>query len=569
MIPGGWICKNKVEPNWTVDNDPCTIELGNGWRIPSYTEWDNVKSYGGWTNWSGPWNSALKLHSAGYISCWALEPTLQNRGQAGSYWTSTSVPKEGGTSLQFDVYGFSLGTDGPLGSSLRCIFDPENTNPVTPQVGDSYGGGIVFYVDESGYGLIAAPADQSTGSEWGCYGTLIGETFVYMGTGPVNTAAIVDGCSETGIAARICSELILDGYDDWYLPSEYELNELYYQKEIVGGFTAGNYWSSTETDLNNAEAVSFSDGTLISQEKDNSANIRAIRTFCIVAAPGTPIQITHEVSDDQIVWNWRHAEGATGYRWNTVNDYATSEDMGLSLSKTQTGLSGFTEYYAYVWAYNDCGHSVPAELWAMTLPNCYEESLTISHIAGNVAPVTKTVTYDITYNVPGEESKCWITSNLGADREALAVDDASEESAGWYWKFNAMQGYKHDNINPTPAWTFSLIDENSDWMAANDPCTLELGSTWRLPTRLEWSHIMVAGGWNSWWVTYYGPLKLHAAGYIMNLTGVLDGRGVYGQYWSSIQLDNQNAWYLNFSSTSCTVGNTAKSHGIPVRCIKE
>ncbi len=32
-----------------------------------------------------------------------------------------------------------------------------------------------------------------------------------------------------------------------------------------------------------------------------------------------------------------------------------------------------------------------------------------------------------------------------------------------------------------------LIDENLDWQAANDPCTLELGNGWRLPTYTEWN----------------------------------------------------------------------------------
>ncbi len=71
-------------------------------------------------------------------------------------------------------------------------------------------------------------------------------------------------------------------------------------------------------------------------------------------------------------------------------------------------------------------------------------SLTINHVAGVVAPVTKTVTYGTVTNIPGETSKCWITSNLGADHQATAINDATEASAGWYWQFNRKQGYKHD-----------------------------------------------------------------------------------------------------------------------------
>ena len=41
----------------------------------------------------------------------------------------------------------------------------------TLAIGDSYQGGIIFYLDGSGGGLIAAPTDQSTAAPWGCYGT--------------------------------------------------------------------------------------------------------------------------------------------------------------------------------------------------------------------------------------------------------------------------------------------------------------------------------------------------------------------------------------------------------------
>ncbi|MEI6437009.1 MAG: hypothetical protein WCP32_19460, partial [Bacteroidota bacterium] len=67
-------------------------------------------------------------------------------------------------------------------------------------------------------------------------------------------------------------------------------------------------------------------------------------------------------------------------------------------------------------------------------------SITINHGTGAVAPVTKTVTYGTVTNIPGETSKCWITSNLGADHQATAVNDATEASAGWYWQFNLRQG---------------------------------------------------------------------------------------------------------------------------------
>ena len=47
-------------------------------------------------------------------------------------------------------------------------------------------------------------------------------------------------------AAQVCANYQSGGYGDWYLPSKYELNLLYQQKAVVGGFADCNYWSSSE-----------------------------------------------------------------------------------------------------------------------------------------------------------------------------------------------------------------------------------------------------------------------------------------------------------------------------------
>jgi hypothetical protein len=200
-----------------------------------------------------------------------------------------------------------------------------------------------------------------------------------------------------------------------------------------------------------------------------------------------------------------------------------------------------------------------------------ESSITVNHVAGDVAPVSKTVTYGLVSGVPGEPGKCWITRNLGASQQAASVGDPGESAAGWYWQFNRKQGYKHDGNLRTPnsAW-ITPISENSDWTPENDPCALELGAPWRIPTFSEWSAVSYGGLWNNWNGPWNSPLKLHAAGMLDYSNGTLQLRGSYGAYWSSSQTSSgtNTAWFLNFVSSSCVTNADFKATGFSLRCIK-
>lgn len=197
-------------------------------------------------------------------------------------------------------------------------------------------------------------------------------------------------------------------------------------------------------------------------------------------------------------------------------------------------------------------------------------TLTISHSAGSVAPVSKTVAYGTITNIPGASQKCWITSNLGASHQATSVSDATEASGGWYWQFNRKQGYMHNGLGRIPNTTWIInINENMNWAPSTDPCKIELGEGWRIPTMTEWSSVGYSGNWTTWTEPWNSGLKLHAAGHLMYNSGSLSSRGTFGDYWSSTQYTTTEGLSLRLGSMDCSRYIGSKSYGFSVRCLKD
>lgn len=237
-------------------------------------------------------------------------------------------------------------------------------------VGLSYGGGIIFYIDGTGQnGLIADSSDiPGEQASWGCNGTLIGDTATAIGTGKANTLAIVAGCSTAGIAARVCNTLLLNGYADWFLPSKNELNQLYLQKNVVGGFATGIYWSSSEYDAFDAWAQYFSNGNQGYAGKNIAEHVRAIRAFspAITLPSVTTSSITNITQTTSTCGGNVTSDGGspvTGYGvcWSTVPNPTTANShtpngsgTGIFMSSL-TGLIANTIYYVRAYASNSIG----------------------------------------------------------------------------------------------------------------------------------------------------------------------------------------------------------------------
>lgn len=176
-------------------------------------------------------------------------------------------------------------------------------------VGDEIGGGIVYYVSDGGiHGLIAKRTNTGTATEqWGPTSEH-GGTKKEIYTGKENTRLCVEAMknfhqqfetwpSTKKSAAEQCDAEteVVDGitYDDWFLPSQEELVELFRQKKMLAekgaAIPANNYWSSTEGDADETAAVwsayyvnFYEEENLVTAASDKEGwtiGIRAVRQF--------------------------------------------------------------------------------------------------------------------------------------------------------------------------------------------------------------------------------------------------------------------------------------------------
>jgi len=190
--------------------------------------------------------------------------------------------KESGCKSAWEFASDTVTADVTLYAKWTPLYALRDTGPA---------GGLIFYVKAGGYSdgwmyLEAAPSDQSTSAEWGCFGIWISDADgTAVGTGEQNTIEIEAGCTIAGTAADICANLTIihgwSGYDDWFLPSKDELNLMYKNLKVadIGDFADGNYWSSSEYFSNVAWSQYFTSGDQYVNFKFLVIRVRAVRAF--------------------------------------------------------------------------------------------------------------------------------------------------------------------------------------------------------------------------------------------------------------------------------------------------
>jgi len=152
-------------------------------------------------------------------------------------------------------------------------------------------GGVIFYDKGSDSGgwryLEAAPRDiQGTLRADADRPDVSGNMERAAGSGKTNSAALLKEAAGRGggigWAVQACDVLIVNGYDDWFLPSRDELNYLYenLHKKGLGNFRNEIYWSSTfDSGAWEWSCIDFSNGRYHALPGADKYYVRAVRQF--------------------------------------------------------------------------------------------------------------------------------------------------------------------------------------------------------------------------------------------------------------------------------------------------
>jgi len=170
-------------------------------------------------------------------------------------------------------------------------------------IGDAHAGGIIFYLDGIGGGKVCSLIDLnfSVQIQWTTlpfHPITVPTSIAFpngatsLTNGAANTDAIIaqagPGNTYAAGLCRMYSAIGDGGLNDWYLPSESELNLIYFNIGPgnttpgfgnVGGLSTSGHWSSTEASSSEGRVQNFGGGGWFSVPKPAQATVRAIRAF--------------------------------------------------------------------------------------------------------------------------------------------------------------------------------------------------------------------------------------------------------------------------------------------------
>lgn len=302
--------------------------------------------------------------------------------------------------------------------------------------------------------------------------------------------------------------------------------------------------------------------------RTNAFSVRCIQDNCLTL-PIAPSAGTHTAAPYQITWQWNPVAEAIGYKWSTINDFATAINMGLDTVKTETGLYCSTPYTRYVWAYSNCNNSLSTSLTDTT-----------SQCTDCGSPITD-VRDGKTYNTAQIGSQCWLKENMNIGVHVTLAQGQSNNGIIEKYCYNDSVT-NCDIYGGLYKWDETMQYSTMEGIQGICP------SGWHIPADAEWTMLStflggtsIAGGkmketgtlhWSSpnTDATNSSGFTAFPGGLIVAGTG-FNQLTLEANFWSSTNYSTSSAYYRNLNYYYAYISGfwDNKIHAFSIRCIKD
>ena len=269
------------------------------------------------------------------------------------------------------LYSPSQGTMGVF--RIYVDYVGSETTPITSGAGQNVPAAqevVNISFDSTGTGLNYEPLTYMRDFKWAAGAaqtTTVGALAQSLYNGDLNTDAIIaqsDSLNTIYSAAKVCTDYRGSGYDDWYLPAHYELNQVFNNAAIINkvlksdslNFLNNNYWTSTEyffppgsggaNSTNAALAFnSYTQGTTlgadyITQNKATNARVRAVRKESVYTGDGLIMNLDSTIKKSFSDVDYLNLGIYT--KWKDLVNGGLNSSYSFTLSAFPNSVSGGT-----------------------------------------------------------------------------------------------------------------------------------------------------------------------------------------------------------------------------------
>lgn len=283
------VCSGDV----TSDGGYAVTEKGLCWSTYQYpTIEDSHVSLGTGTGYFTGSMTGLSLGATYYVRAYATNSQGTVYSDQKSFITAnglptitTTAPTKTGTTV---TTGGTITSDGGYAITARGVCygiipypDLSSAHNHTTNGSGTGSYSSTFTMSGTGVYYIRAYATNANGTVYGEQKT-IGHpyndlpTFTFGGR-TYRVAPPADNTKNWTNANSYCNNLTLYGYSDWRLPTKDELLQMYADRESIGGFNTGYWWSGTSASSDRHYSVYFYNGNVYSERDSNLYYVRPIR----------------------------------------------------------------------------------------------------------------------------------------------------------------------------------------------------------------------------------------------------------------------------------------------------